>query len=68
MYLENMSNERRHKEEVSYFIHKKSRKIKFMEIENPLVGSFLPHGKEGIMNSCLMRKEVTSFLIIVKRK
>jgi hypothetical protein len=48
MYLENMSNERRHKEEVSYFIHKKSRKIKFMEIENPLVGS----------NSCLMRKEV----------
>jgi hypothetical protein len=45
MYLENMSNERRHKEEVSYFIHKKSRKIKFMEIENPLVGSFLPNNE-----------------------
>jgi hypothetical protein len=47
MHLENMPSERSHKEEVSYFIYKKSRKIKFMEIENPLVGC----GKEGIMNN-----------------
>jgi hypothetical protein len=58
MHLENMPSERSHKEEVSYFIYKKSRKIKFMEIENPLVGC----GKEGIMNSCLMRKEVDTGL------
>jgi hypothetical protein len=61
MHLENMPSERSHKE-VSYFIYKKSRKIKFMEIENPLVGSSLPHKKEGIMNSCLMRKEVDTGL------